>query len=902
MKIIALDLENTKSYAAAHVDFADGVNAIVGHNGAGKSTILEAIGFALFDSLGYKQDDFVREGAKTAQITVTFRSDHDERAYQVVRRCGSSNQHYIYDPELDARVCEGKADVLAFLRLHMGTDANAELSRLFSDAVGVPQGTLTSAFLQTPAARKSIFDPLLQVEEYKRAHDRLLDPLRTLRDGQQALDLQIADLRGRLERLPHLEEAVASRAQEVGRTQSELGQVEKRLVDVQDQRQNLEATQKELDGLRREQTAAERTQALTAEQRRAAEQQLGEAQRAQAIVAETEPGRDAYLAAQTQQQQLESQQRERARLDKQRSQIDKSLAVQQAEQSRIEQQLGDIEAAEARVEALANDAARQTELESALAEARQQRARLDDAQAEVKRQQKQVETLRARLQQTRSEAARAAELETTRSHIDERVQTLRVDIDECSETMARHKARADELKRQNEALTAIDTATCPVCEQPLDAEHRAELLARNETLLATMRVEYNETQRNLKAHRQTLEQQESERRELEKTLRRLPGQLAVDEAAQLVEAQVASLAEGEARAAALSDAATQIDDLARDLAALGNPRQQQAIAQQTASQRATVEAQQKTVVAKLVSEQETLAALQSELAQFADLDAQIDEVAATLAEHQSAYQRFLAHEQVAQSVESRAAEVERLTQAQQEAEETVAALTSKITKISADFDAAALQRLRTDEQLLGREQGALSTRLELLQKEQARDEREIETLKQQQVEQAAAQAQRDKLATQQEYLETLRRLIREAGPYITRALIGRISGGAAQIFSELMQDYSRVLRWTEDYGIAIEAGGHERMFAQLSGGEQMSAALAVRLSLLREMSNISIAFFDEPTTNLDEARREALVRQILAVQGFRQLFVISHDDTFEQATQNLIRVRREGGQSEVVEM
>ena len=267
MKIIALDLENTKSYESAHVDFADGVNAIVGHNGAGKSTILEAIGFAMFDSLGYKQDDFVREGAKSAQITVTFRSDHDERAYQVVRRCGSSNLHYIYDPELDARVCEGKADVLAFLRLHMGTDANAELSRLFSDAVGVPQGTLTSAFLQTPAARKSIFDPLLQVEEYKKAHDRLLDPLRTLRDGQQTLDLQIADLRGRLERLPTLEEAVASRAQEVERAQSELGQVEKRLVDVQDQRQNLEATQKELDDLRREQTAAERQQALTAEQR-----------------------------------------------------------------------------------------------------------------------------------------------------------------------------------------------------------------------------------------------------------------------------------------------------------------------------------------------------------------------------------------------------------------------------------------------------------------------------------------------------------------------------------------------------------------------------------------------------------------------------------------------------------
>jgi exonuclease SbcC len=36
------------------------------------------------------------------------------------------------------------------------------------------------------------------------------------------------------------------------------------------------------------------------------------------------------------------------------------------------------------------------------------------------------------------------------------------------------------------------------------------------------------------------------------------------------------------------------------------------------------------------------------------------------------------------------------------------------------------------------------------------------------------------------------------------------------------------------------------------------------------------------------------------VRGFRQLFVISHDDTFEQATQNLIRVERVDGVSRVL--
>jgi exonuclease SbcC len=79
----------------------------------------------------------------------------------------------------------------------------------------------------------------------------------------------------------------------------------------------------------------------------------------------------------------------------------------------------------------------------------------------------------------------------------------------------------------------------------------------------------------------------------------------------------------------------------------------------------------------------------------------------------------------------------------------------------------------------------------------------------------------------------------------------------------------------------------------------MAAALAVRLALLRELSAIDVAFFDEPTSNLDGTRRDSLAEQILAVKGFSQLFVISHDDTFERVTNNVVRVRKEDGVSKV---
>ena len=66
----------------------------------------------------------------------------------------------------------------------------------------------------------------------------------------------------------------------------------------------------------------------------------------------------------------------------------------------------------------------------------------------------------------------------------------------------------------------------------------------------------------------------------------------------------------------------------------------------------------------------------------------------------------------------------------------------------------------------------------------------------------------------------------------------------------------------------------------------MVAALSVRLALLKQL-------FDEPTINMDAERRERLAQQIGQVRDFDQLFVISHDDTFEQSVDHVVDVTRE---------
>ena len=142
--------------------------------------------------------------------------------------------------------------------------------------------------------------------------------------------------------------------------------------------------------------------------------------------------------------------------------------------------------------------------------------------------------------------------------------------------------------------------------------------------------------------------------------------------------------------------------------------------------------------------------------------------------------------------------------------------------------------------------------------------------------------------------------IKEAAPYVLKAMLADISAEANRIFGEIMGDRTAQLSWQNDYEILLRRQSTNRTFAQLSGGEQMSAALAIRLALLKKLSTLNLAFFDEPTQNMDELRRMNLAEQIRRVRGFDQLLVISHDDTFEQGLDSIVRLSKEQGETRIV--
>ena len=56
MRISSIRLKNYRQFKEAHIEFPDGVIGLVGLNGTGKSSLVEAVAWALFGNIASRTD------------------------------------------------------------------------------------------------------------------------------------------------------------------------------------------------------------------------------------------------------------------------------------------------------------------------------------------------------------------------------------------------------------------------------------------------------------------------------------------------------------------------------------------------------------------------------------------------------------------------------------------------------------------------------------------------------------------------------------------------------------------------------------------------------------------------------------------------------------------------------
>lgn len=533
-----LTLKNFLSYREATLDFRGLHTAcICGANGAGKSSLLEAIAWAIWgESRAASEEDVIYLGA--SEVLVDFIFIYNQQLFRIIR---SRYRGQATTLEFQVASVSGEAwltgnldfAALPFRPLTLkGVRSTQQLIQTylkldydtFINSAYLRQGRADEFMLKRPGERKQILADLLKLEHYDALAEQAKDRSRQIKGQIDLLEQQRLTLQTQLQQQTtltqeqtDLELKLAALKQQQATTQAQL----KTIQAAQQQRQTwqqqviwaqqqLEAGQQDCDRLFQElETRQQQQQELAALIQQeititANYQHFQALQEQEELLASRLP---LYQQLQTQRQQLQQQQSNKlAELERQIQQVQAQIDVLQQQQQDIHQTLS-----------------KQSEIEKGLHQLQQARARLlhlDQVQTQVTpllRRQQQLQTsidrtaarLGARLDELHHSTAqlerqhKVPQLQETVMAISDRLtrleerkryqqqvlekglerrgfmEQLQAEQRTCEQQIAAVEQKLQLLQQSSAGHTSYPP--CPLCDRPLDEQHWQLVVDRHQT-------------------------------------------------------------------------------------------------------------------------------------------------------------------------------------------------------------------------------------------------------------------------------------------------------------------------------------------------------------------------------------------------------------------------------------
>lgn len=254
-----LTIKNFLSYREATLNFAGlHVACVCGANGAGKSSLLEAIVWALWgESRAVTEDDVIHQGEMEAQVDFIF--ECHQQTYRVMRtryRGQSSVLEFQVKTStqfrsLTQRTSRATQDgILQHLKLDYDTFINSAYLR---------QGRADEFMLKRPAERKQILADLLKLTQYDEVAEKAKERSRQLKAELALSERAIASLDAQLQHEPALTAEQSELTERIAELQQQQTQDEQTLQNCQSsqllrqtQQQQLSLQQQQLHHLQQE--------------------------------------------------------------------------------------------------------------------------------------------------------------------------------------------------------------------------------------------------------------------------------------------------------------------------------------------------------------------------------------------------------------------------------------------------------------------------------------------------------------------------------------------------------------------------------------------------------------------------------------------------------------------------
>jgi DNA repair protein SbcC/Rad50 len=506
---VQLILKNFLSYRDATLDFRGLHTAcICGSNGAGKSSLLEAITWAIWgQSRAGVEDDVIHSGAKEVRVDFTFQNN--QQIYRVIRtrpRGGTGVLEFQVETPSGFRALTGKGVratqdvILEHIKLDYETFINSAYLR---------QGRADEFMLKRPNERKEILAELLKLNQYDELEERAKESSRQFKAKVEELERSLESSKTQLQKGS---ETQAQQAE----LEVELNQLQQKQAFDNIQIQSLQVVQltrqnwtEQLSFVRQQyQNLSSDCDRLQQEQS-AINSQLSALQAILSQETETKAGLAQYQTLQSQEESLSAKFEEYTQRVQQRQQLQHQLTKQINDQERqLQQAIAQLEVLQQQEQEIQHTLTNKSEVETALAQltkARNRVAHLDQLQMQVSPLLQQRGTLQSQLDRVgagliaRLEQLQQAEKQLQRAfHRQPQLQQAVIDVGTQIEELEKKRVylqrvqekgqerrhfieRLQAQQREYERLFGeLDqklqmlqnpNALCPLCERALDEHH-----------------------------------------------------------------------------------------------------------------------------------------------------------------------------------------------------------------------------------------------------------------------------------------------------------------------------------------------------------------------------------------------------------------------------------------------
>ena len=255
-----LKMKNFKSHKDTTIKFHEGITIITGENGAGKTTIFEAIQYALFKKTNNVQKELMKHGARQMQVQLTFMENGN--TYMIKR----TRQHNSTESELHKINEKGEPELVTSSNRETDNTLQGIISMphdMFLNAIYIKQGEITDLISKSSSERKKLITKLLDIDSLEKCWANMPKIIKKYENREENIKGMLTEEQENKNELQHKKKQLCEYNEKLNRKNEETEQIKAKITTLNEEKQQMEKEHQQHTLLKQELSTLTKEQSST---------------------------------------------------------------------------------------------------------------------------------------------------------------------------------------------------------------------------------------------------------------------------------------------------------------------------------------------------------------------------------------------------------------------------------------------------------------------------------------------------------------------------------------------------------------------------------------------------------------------------------------------------------------